>query len=219
MEDVGDHDAFWTHFHPLHYSNATTLLGKAKKITKLPNDLKWPEIKTVLLSLVPACEKIAAVKQFIEKGRKPSESPANARTLDHTGTCGCCNRNVKLRPEGTMWDHGYMIGGKGSKGYSCFRVGSCFGVGYQPIEVSPEVWDAMLQHMHMRVAALPAAIDANNKWLAENPWTEENKKLVSAKQWNLREITGELKRLPREIKELTSRRNAWTARPLPQVKP
>ena len=219
-DDVGDHEAFWNHFHPLHYSNATTLLGKAKKIDKFPNNKKWPEIKNVLRSLVPACEKMAAVKPFIEKGRKPSLEPADARTLDHTGTCGCCMRNIKLRPEGTMWDHGYFIGNAG-KGWAGFRTGSCFGVGFKPIEVSPDVWDAMLEHMQKRQQSLPTLILNVKTWLVNNPKTPENAKAFMQAQHNLFDMEQELKRLPRDIKSLRAKRADWKVRPLPdqRVKP
>jgi hypothetical protein len=237
VEDVGDHEAFWNYFHPLHYCNAATLLGKAKKIDKLPNDKKWPEIKNVLRSLVPACEKIATVKQFVEKGRKPSENPSvNVRTVDHTGTCGCCMRNIKLRSEGTMWDHGYFIRnvGKGKgKDFSPrtqyrtlegfvfavtpfnFRVGSCFGVGYKPIEVSPEVWDAMLLHMQKRQQTLPDQIASVKTWLVNNPKTPENAKTHMMTQRSLFYMEQELEQLPSDIKSLRARRANWKARPLP----
>lgn len=74
----------------------------------------------------------AELKSLIVKGRKPSTEPSKtpARTLDHTGTCAICGRNVKLA-HGKIVAHGYTI----RYGY---QQGNCFGVGYDPIEVSPE---------------------------------------------------------------------------------
>lgn len=75
----------------------------------------------------------AELKPLIVKGRKPSTEPSKtpARTLDHTGTCAICGRNVKLSEGGKIVAHGYTI----RYGY---QQGNCFGVGYDPIEVSPE---------------------------------------------------------------------------------
>lgn len=61
----------------------------------------------------------------------PAHEPADPRTLENTGTCGCCGGNYKLR-DGRLVLHGYERPGYG------YVLGSCFGVGYEPHEVSPK---------------------------------------------------------------------------------
>lgn len=80
---------------------------------------------------LPIQEKVEALKPFIVKGRRPNPDakPSEVRTLDHTGTCACCMRNVKLL-DLKIVDHGYRMVG--------YRAGNCFGVGYPPFEVSAE---------------------------------------------------------------------------------
>jgi hypothetical protein len=130
---------------------------------------EWELVREKLASVRPLVEKLAAVKPFIEKGRKPSENPAPERSLDHTGTCGCCNRIVKLNTAGRIWDHGYALG-RFNQHMSGWRHGSCFGAGYEPIEVSPTVWDAMIKAAErQRVQTLPSILDNIETWLQVHP--------------------------------------------------
>ncbi len=82
----------------------------------------------------PLAAKLNQLKQYIVKGRKPSDAPrlTDPRTIDNTGTCPVCGRNIKLEG-GAMVAHGYQMSGYNHSG---FRSGNCFGVGYPPIEVS-----------------------------------------------------------------------------------
>lgn len=76
-------------------------------------------------------ETFAAQKGRVVSGRRPSGQPplTPPRTLENTGTCAVCGRNVKI-PGGAIYDHGFTLrfGGRQDK---------CPGVGYPPIEVSP----------------------------------------------------------------------------------
>jgi len=61
------------------------------------------------------------------------------RTLDDTGTCPACMTNVKMA-RGRIMRHGWSVQGhrgRGQYGYS-WHSGPCFGVGYEPWEVSPK---------------------------------------------------------------------------------
>ncbi len=80
----------------------------------------------------PLADKFLALKPFIIKGRKPVPANENSRTLVNTGTCPICSKNVKL-DGGRLVEHGYQMSGYNHSGW---REGRCFGVGYQPIEVS-----------------------------------------------------------------------------------
>jgi hypothetical protein len=77
-------------------------------------------------------DKFRTLKGMIVKGRKPSTTPrvTPVRTLDNTGTCPVCGANVKMSG-GKIVSHGFTI----KYGW---QEGNCFGVGYDPIEVSDE---------------------------------------------------------------------------------
>lgn len=104
-----------------------------------------------------AATTLAAAKKDAIKGRKPSDTPRKTkiRTLDNTGTCPCCGRNVKLRYDSRMVDHGFNLR------YG-FRNGNCFGVGKLPWEVSPQgkidFISALVAH-RAEVAAAPVKDD------------------------------------------------------------
>jgi hypothetical protein len=68
-----------------------------------------------------------------------SVKPVDPRTLEGTGTCPVCFRNIKLNTDNTMKRHGWNVQGQrqvGSYGVS-WHTGPCIGVGYEPYELSP----------------------------------------------------------------------------------
>lgn len=88
------------------------------------------------------------LKNMIKTGRKPSTTPRKTkeRTIENTGTCPCCHRNIKL-DGGKIVHHGFEI----SHGY---RNGTCPGVGFKPWEVSVEGKVALLQAKIVRLGSL-----------------------------------------------------------------
>ena len=70
-------------------------------------------------------------KPLIKKGKAQSQLPSSkpARTLENTGTCPICGKNVKLSPCGLLVSHGYSRG----EGY---HTADCYGRGYEPLEIS-----------------------------------------------------------------------------------
>lgn len=90
----------------------------------------------------PILELVRETKGYVVKGREPSTSPRKTpeRTLDHTGSCSCCARNIKYDDEGRIVDHGYQVA------YNS-RHGRCFGVGYPPFEVSAAGAEAFHEHL------------------------------------------------------------------------
>ena len=118
-----------------------TLPGWLKKLPKTasPTHAAALEAYRALGAYSEICAKFVAAKARVVKARKPSTTPraTPARTLDNTGTCACCGTNVKLS-DGHIVMHGYTIRWG-------FQSGSCFGVGYLPIEVSDEGLHAALQ--------------------------------------------------------------------------
>lgn len=115
----------------------------SKKMVKLMGQIEPTEFASRTQALIdrwsPVKDKLAKAKTFIVKGRKPSTDPRKTpeRTLENTGTCACCGQNVKMNG-GKIVHHGFTI-------YYGFRNGSCIGVGYEPVEVSPEGIRAVLR--------------------------------------------------------------------------
>ena len=231
IESLGGVEVYWDLAYPIMACNATTLLGKLKQLDKLPESGSWPELKATVRSLQQVCELAAAVKPLVVKGRRPGETPnLNPRTLEHTGTCGCCNRNIKLNGAGRIWDHGYEIEGRGRGmrgGYGYKVGGSCFGVGYPPIEVSDEVWVALLAKMERDLVSLPQRIvnqTAHVKGLPQpvdkHSWQMSKDEQVVAERYHaakgyLGRLKLYLKCLPRDISEMKLRIASWAPKPLP----
>lgn len=112
--------------------HASAMLKKLDKLAKkfAAWDSKWViaarEFATRWATLNAAH---AELKPLIKKGRQPNPNRVTPeRTLDNTGTCAICGKNVKM-DGGKLVHHGYEV-----KWHQF--VGGCFGVGYEPIEVS-----------------------------------------------------------------------------------
>ena len=214
------------------YTNLKGRIARMEKEIRLAGYL--PHVENPirdLHALLPLCELVKEVRGMVVKGRKPSENPSlNARTLDNTGTCGCCGRNIKLSNAGRIVDHGYGIANRGYGFGTGYKTGgSCFGFHYEPIEVSPKVWEDMLASMKDRLTKLPGAIaDARAQFAAMAPFnratqlcpvlTEDQKKHNRSRQLMERAIldmTHELERLPLHIEDMTEKLAAWKPQPLP----
>ena len=71
--------------------------------------------------------------------------PVDPRSLENTGTCPCCFRNIKL-VGGRMIRHGWSVEGRRQRGVhgQTWHSGPCFGaegnhgIGYEPFEISAE---------------------------------------------------------------------------------
>ena len=114
---------------------ASSGLKKLKKVEAvIPPEKKadFDHLVAIHEQGVEIWNRIKQAKAFIVKGRKPSTAPRKTepRTLDNTGTCPICNQNTKMLGVRIV-HHGFTI--KWGN-----RDGSCFGVGYKPIEISPE---------------------------------------------------------------------------------
>jgi hypothetical protein len=187
---------------------------------------------TVAEPLIHASELLKNLKTKVIKGRIPAETPnENARTLENTGTCGCCNRNVKLTSSSRIWDHGFQILNRGYGIGAGYKIGgSCFGVGYEPIEVSPLVWQDMLAAWEKRVVELPSIIENLTNILAtmtkperkmdfqRTPEERELAKEYTGRQDGLRQCKSELAYLTIRIPEMKEAIQNWSPRPLPMTK-
>ena len=133
-------DSFFEDFYAVDHLVPYSMVHVRTIAKKLPSTLKKlthgddPRIKAIAEAVSqmhdrwePIVGQIEALKPFVVKGRTPSEIPADPRTLENTGTCSCCNRNIKLKDLKVV-DHGFQVNGG--------RHGQCYGVNYHPIEVS-----------------------------------------------------------------------------------
>jgi len=90
------------------YPQAHTLNARDKAITKLektdPNHWMVKAAREYLELVRPVIEKLVIIKGTVVKGRKPSDKPrlTPERTLENTGTCSVCGRNVKLNGTGQI---------------------------------------------------------------------------------------------------------------------
>jgi len=137
-------------------------------------------------------ESVKAAKGRIVKGRKPSTTPRTTpeRTIENTGTCGCCGKNVKMDSNGRLVAHGYTIK------YG-FQSGNCFGVGYEPVEVSDL---AIINYSEV-------LSDYRDDLVARAAKTEED-----MKRWG---IESSIRQVEGDIKYFDKALAAWAPRPLP----
>jgi hypothetical protein len=185
-------------------------------------------VKAFLARWEPLCEKFLSLKPLIVKGRTPNENPRSVpeRTIENTGTCGICGRNIKMRGK-MLVDHGY------TKGYG-FRNGICFGAHFQPIETSPEVLQAYLDFCTKRLASMPAAIRAEQDYLTKletefkaipgassvktlDPTVVALRKKMGDCKFRIMSLTSEQNALPGVITETQQRIKQWKQKPLPSI--
>jgi hypothetical protein len=108
--------------------------GRIKRLEKFMDFKDVPYYVEVLKEVVLLHEACNIVKPFVKKGRKPAE---NSVPFDftNTGQCAICGKIQKMTGNKKMVHHGFEISG-GTGHYYGFRSGSCFGVGYEPRELS-----------------------------------------------------------------------------------
>lgn len=152
--------------------------------------------------------------------------PVDMRTLQNTGTCPACFMNAKL-VKGTMIRHGWAVSGRRQRGVwgLTFHSGPCFGVGYQPFELSPEGTKA-----YLRDALIPAIAQMEDKIgkLKSRPLKltiERNRKVEEIDQSHedydrhlktqLSQAEQTMKAMEQEHEDLKARINTWKLQPLP----
>jgi hypothetical protein len=112
---------------------------KRKKIT---DNTQLQNLLALFGEVAALYAQLNSTKPYIEKGRKPNPN-AIQPDLSHTGHCGICQAHsgithvTKLGQGNKLVDHGFQIS-TGWGHYLGFRNGHCFGVGYQPLELSCE---------------------------------------------------------------------------------
>lgn len=127
-------------------SNLHSIKSGAKKLAKMKKQVEalddaevtefYEEVTRFVNFWIEIANLADEAKQYIVMGRKilpPEERKTKIRTFENTGTCPCCFRNVKMR-YGKIVDHGFTV--NWGSGYG--RQGNCFGVDFEPFELSPE---------------------------------------------------------------------------------
>lgn len=160
--------------------------------------------------------KLRELKGMIVTGRRklePSERKTKIRTLDNTGTCSVCGRNVKLS-NGNIVDHGYKV--------YFGRNGSCFGTGYPPVEVSKEgivaFRDMLVQDMFKtkeRIKTLSEPGDQSTFYVMDKRITPEHKNYDRLKKRYIEDLERMIERFEREIELQNKRIAEWKPSDLP----
>ncbi len=188
-----------------------------RKIAKLEktfgNHWMVKAARDYLDSVQPIIDDANKIKATLTKARKPREGARKTeeRTIENTGTCSVCGRNVKLNNLGNIVDHGFRLAWNE-------RSGGCYGVSYKPIEISPEgavsylaVIRDMLERAEKVVAEFATRYDADVlKYQIFQIPKDERKRYTNAES-TVRHAGRDVTRIEKIIAE-------WKATPLPDAK-
>ena len=167
----------------------------------------------------PMVEGLKALKLVAVKGRQPipdSERKTPPRTIEHTGSCACCTRNVKLSDADKIVDHGFQL-------HWNSRAGNCSGVGFPPLEMAPDGIAAFIERLEGQLNAAEKA----RKNLAEGPpapvYDGLSKKTITPDDplWprmraiRISDYESEIGFIGREIESQRLRIEKWEPAPLP----
>jgi hypothetical protein len=206
------------------YAKFYKLIGAAKNRVRTDKEVTILEAYAVFYdATVRLAEKLNDLKQYIVKGRKPSQDvdPEDRRTIERTGTCGICGQNVKLDGKG-LWRHGYTIKNWG------FQKGNCFGTGRLPIEVSDKAVVQYIEVLENNIAIIRRELSDLKKSdeVAVFKHSETNgttKKVYHKsdplfelkKDDEIRKLESEISHLRSGIREYSERVKQWHPMPLP----
>jgi hypothetical protein len=162
------------------------------------------------------------------KGPGAERDPDRARklrSLENTGTCPVCFRNIKLK-YGEMVDHGFKV----PWGYGG-RQGNCFGVGKEPFEVSPKGTEQYIKMMHSQIAADEQVVDDMKSGRIEklpNPRSRDRRRpdMVQlgdegydyALKVAVSQVESGIRSLKRTIPDYEKKVANWAPKPLPGTK-
>ena len=194
----------------------------SRKFTGLVEACTDTEMRATAEALIatwkPVADKIKTVKPMIIKGRKPSTTPRRTpeRTIENTGTCSCCGRNVKLKA-GKIVAHGYTVR------YG-WQMGNCFGVGYDPIEVSTEGLVALVSYLNDYIDRTTTSLSAMVNDTCEvyydrrsNKIERDNDRFEQYRQMTIRKTRSDLEQAQRSLDSTRKSIATWESRPLPDA--
>lgn len=154
------------------------------------------------------------------------------RDLTNTGTCGVCLGNYKRERDGSLHIHGYTRPGDG------WLHGSCYGVGYQPWELSKlavvgYVRDVLEPALEVRLRGLKQLIDDSVEVFYDKVHRWEGGRSVAAtvevrrddkwkfdqlRQRAIISIKSEIGQIEEDIKRCKDQLASWKLDDLPEVK-
>lgn len=144
---------------------------KRKKIT---DNVQLQDVLALFGEVAALYAQLNSTKPYIEKGRKPNPN-APQPDLSHTGHCGICQAHgshvTKLGSGNVLVDHGFQISG-GWGHYFGFRNGHCFGVKYQPLELSCEANKDFLASLRSQLASFKTILAKLKTGTAQIPVQE-----------------------------------------------
>ncbi len=187
-----------------------TLGGTDKKTVKAekadPSNVVTLAAREFVEATRQLAEDMKAVKLLVVKTRKPSATPrkTKARTIENTGTCAVCDRNVKLAG-GLIVAHGYRIVWNQ-------QSANCPGANHPPIEVSPsgaQVQIMALTNWINRELVISAKCSNAAKLPSNDPAVQKDMRIKTA------QAESNIKHGEYEIKRLQAKVDGWEPRSLP----
>lgn len=185
----------------------------------LPEEIRTA-MNAFIFDCLPLMEAVEAAKPLVVKGRRPSTevSDAERRTLENTGTCPVCGRNIKRNDDGTITSHGYRVEGHE-------HAGGCYGTGYQPWELSYEgavnyreilnfsLSHAMQEYEHATTEGYESVFCHRTRtWVSRG-----NNGYTTALESKIRELTSRVRQLTSDVLYFNERIQNWKPADLPGV--
>jgi len=151
--------------------------------------------------------------------------PVDPRTLENTGTCPCCFRNTKMIKT-RMMRHGWAVSGQRQRGVwgLTWHTGPCFGVGYEPFEISPEgtkdylkqAIEPQLKSIEKNLARLKSRPDPLTVVIRDKPQDlgQNDPKYEEYLKNALANTESQQRMVEQERDDLVARIQSWKPRPL-----
>jgi len=191
------------------------------KSTFIPVDPSIQPDKREMNAVESALTKLKFKSAFKEWSRGSAATKRKTitpeRTIENTGTCPVCSRNIKLT-HGVMVDHGYQV--PWSRGG---RTQGCFGVGYPPYEKSPQGCEAYLKALYaIREDMVDQRKLLNSATEIPHPRKRDEiiregdpmwKRYLTSAQY---QIENSIQMLNKDALETQKRIDDWKLRPLPE---
>jgi len=196
---------------PQIHANMDRKIAKLEK--KFADHWMVKAARDYLDTVQPLIDDMNAIKATLTKARKPREGARKTeeRTIENTGTCSVCGRNIKRDARGNIVDHGYRIAWHE-------RSGGCYGVSYKPIEISPEgavsylaVIRDMLERAEKVVAEFEAKYTEDERKYQTQLWSKDERKRFYNAESTVRHAGRDVTRFEKIIAE-------WKETPLPDAK-
>ncbi|RKZ81257.1 MAG: hypothetical protein DRQ35_00560 [Gammaproteobacteria bacterium] len=200
-----------------------TVKSVEKKLNKVKDQLtdeQYAELRHALDTYAVIAGNLALLKGMIVMGRKPANNPnaAPERTLENTGTCSVCGRNVKLDNSGHIVSHGYTVS------WGMGRSSSCSGVHFKPWEVSPAGAEEYIYTLESAKASTLSRIADMEADKVEMVYTTRGSiqrgepRFEITKNREIEMLKRNLPAIKATTKEFIAKVEGWKVQPLPMQK-